>query len=89
MKAGSRMIWELQIASFHSLQHIGTSANAEAAFFANEFDRRRMFLACIIPGKRIAIATYLCYCSEKWRRSQMKTEKGEDSKDLISEDLKT
>jgi hypothetical protein len=43
----------------------GTSANVEAACFANEFDRRRMFLACIIPGKRIAIAIYVCCLSEK------------------------
>jgi hypothetical protein len=40
----------------------GTSINAEAAFFANEFDRRRMFLAFIIPGKRMAIAI----CPERW-----------------------
>ena len=66
----------------------GTSANVEAACFVNEFDRRRMCLACIIPGKRIAIAIYLYYCSERWWRSQMKTEKGDESKDLIQEDLK-
>jgi len=57
----------------------GTSINLEAALFANEFDLRRMFLAFITPGKRMAIAI----CPERWWGSQMKREK--KVKDLRAE----
>ena len=37
----------------------GTSIDVEATCFPDEYDHRRMFLAFMIGGKRMAIAIYL------------------------------
>jgi hypothetical protein len=69
------------------MQPFGTSLDVEASCFPNEFDRLRMCLACIILGKRMAMAIYLYSIAEKDDEDHQT--KGQESKDLILEDGRT